>query len=77
MTKNKPAPQNADVYEIYGKTARSRGWDFMVCTSAKEAIDLIESDIDELDPDPDSGDEVRIVFRRYTPTQMEDVIYED
>jgi len=50
MTKNKPAPQNADVYEIYGKTARSRGWDFMVCTSAKEAIDLIESDIDELDP---------------------------
>lgn len=69
--------EKTDTYEIYGKTAQSKGWDFMVCKSAKEALAVIESDIDELDDDPDAEDEVRIVFRRYTAAQMEDVIYED
>lgn len=31
---------------------------------------------DVLDADPNKEDEVRISFRRYTKTQMDDVIYE-
>lgn len=65
-----------DVYEVYGATARARGWDFMVCKTASEALHMVQSDIDELDDDPDNEDAVRIVFRRYTAAQMEDVIYE-
>lgn len=65
-----------DVYEVYGSTARASGWDFTVCTSLKDALSRVERDLDDLDADPEKEDEVRIVFRRYTAAQMEDVIYE-
>lgn len=76
MTEAKSAQELTDVFEVYGKTARSRGWDFLVCKTLKEALEVIEGDLDDLDADPEKEDEVRIVFRRYTESQMEDVIYE-
>jgi len=72
---SKLAPEEegrVNVFEVYGKTADARGWDFMVCKSAKDALEFIESDMDELA----EGEEVRIVFRRYTEAQMDDVVYE-
>lgn len=61
-----------DVYEVYGSCATGRGWDFLVCTTMKEALEHIEDSLDSLD----EGEEVKIVFRRYTQTQMEEVVYE-
>lgn len=61
-----------DVYEVYGSCATGRGWDFMVCMTMKEALEHIEDSMDSLEP----GEEVKIVFQRYTAIQMEDVVYE-
>jgi hypothetical protein len=61
-----------DVYEVYGSSAAVNGWDFMVCRTMAEALHVIESDLDDLE----EGEEVKIVFRRYTAAQMEDVVYE-
>ena len=76
----KPSPITPEaltiVYEVYGSSARSHGWDFLVCKTAKEALHIIESDIDELDTDPDEEDVVKIVCRKYTKEQMEEVAYE-
>jgi hypothetical protein len=65
--------EKIDVYEVYGGSAGAGGWDFMVCKTMREALHVIESDLDALD----EGEEVRIVFKRYTPLQMEDVVYEN
>jgi hypothetical protein len=61
-----------DVFEVYGGSAHERGWDFLVCKSIKDALAFIESDIDGLE----DGEEVKIVFRTYTQSQMDEVIYE-
>jgi len=72
----KPESQNGDgkidVYEVYGSCATGRGWDFIVCTSMTEALHNIEDSLDSLE----EGEEVKIVFQRYTPAQMEEVIYD-
>lgn len=71
-----PEPQEkdglTDVYEVYGGAATSRGWDFLVCKTMKNALENIEASLDLLE----EGEEVKIVFRRYTAAQMEDVVYE-
>ena len=61
-----------DVYEVYGSCATARGWDFLVCKSLKDAMEHVEASVDDLE----EGDDVRIVFRRYTQEQMDEVIYE-
>jgi hypothetical protein len=63
-----PIEKLTDVYEVHG----SGGWDFTVCTTMKEALETIESDLDSLE----DGEDLRIVYRKYTAAQMEDVIYE-
>jgi len=68
----KPSEKLTDVYEVHGSGARSSGWDFTVCTTMKEALETIESDLDSLE----DGEDLRIVYRKYTAAQMEDVIYE-
>jgi hypothetical protein len=42
---------NIDVFEVYGKSARRKGWDFLVCKSLSEALAIIEDDLDSLDQD--------------------------
>lgn len=66
------ASDKVDVYEVFGSCATSRGWDFLVCRTLKEALEHIADSLDSLE----EGDEVKIVFRRYTPEQMEEVVYE-
>jgi hypothetical protein len=66
-------PKMIDVYEVYGSCAGGRGWDFLVCTTMKDALEQIEVSLDSLE----ESEEVKIVFRRYTPAQMEEVVYED
>jgi hypothetical protein len=67
-----PEPNLTDVYEVYGSCAGRSGWDFLVCTTMKDALEHIETSLDSLE----EGEEVKIVFRRYTKAQMEDVVYE-
>jgi hypothetical protein len=66
------ASAKVDVFEVYGASARERGWDFLVCKTIKDAMAFVESDIDGLE----DGDEVKIVFRQYTKVQMDEVVYE-
>lgn len=61
-----------DVYEVYGSCATSRGWDFLVCKTMQNALANIEESLDSLE----EGEEVKIVFQRYTEAQMEEVVYE-
>jgi hypothetical protein len=61
-----------NVYEVHGGNARGRGWDFLVCTSMKDALCTIESDLDALE----DGEELKIIFKRYTKAQMDEVVYE-
>lgn len=61
-----------DVFEVYGDTARSHGWDFLVCKSQKEVDDILAQDLDSLA----DGEEVRVVFRKYTQAEMDEVVYE-
>ena len=62
-----------DVYEVFGATARSSGWDYTVCQSLSEALRIIEYDLDALE----EGEELRIVYRKYSAVQMEAVIFDD
>lgn len=61
-----------DVYEVFGSCATNRGWDFLVCTTLSNALENISDSLDSLE----EGEEVKIVFRRYTANQMDEVIYE-
>jgi len=70
-----PVPKDGektDVYEVFGSCATSRGWDFLVCTSLSNALENISDSLDSLE----DGEEVKIVFRRYTKEQMDEVVYE-
>jgi hypothetical protein len=64
--------ESIPVFEVYGPRADAQGWDFIVYKTLQDAIDHIESDLDGL---PEDG-ELRIVFKRYTQEQMDEVIYE-
>lgn len=66
------ATEKTDVYEVYGSCATSRGWDFLVSKTMKEALEHIADSLDSLE----DGEEVKIVFRRYTQDQMDEVVYE-
>ena len=65
--------KRTDVYEIFGSTAQSNGWDFTVCQTIRESLDIIGADLDDLE----DGEELRIVYRRYTPAQMEEVVFDE
>ena len=67
------ADRRTDVYEVFGATARSSGWDYTVCQSLSEALRIIEYDLDALE----EGEELRIVYRKYSAAMMEDVIFDD
>lgn len=67
-----PDKSLTDVFEVYGPTANGHGWDFMVYKSVKELENSLWLDLDALE----EGEEVRIIFRRYTQSQIEDVVYE-
>ncbi len=58
-----------DVYEVHGSCAEKRGFDFLVCRTLSDAFDFAEEALD------DAG-EVRILFRRYSQRQL-DEIYDD
>src|ERR1700755_2927156 len=64
--------QTHNVFEVYGSSADAQGWDCTVCSSLKGAMHVVESDLDALN----EGGEVRIVFKRYTQAQMDEVVYE-
>ena len=67
-----PEPETkTDVFEVYGPDASSRGWDFMVVLP-KDLEHHIAMSSDALD----EGEEIRIIFKRYTQAQMNEVVYE-
>ena len=61
-----------NVFEVYSKRADRQGWDFIVYKSAQATLQELDFDLDELE----DGEEIRIVFKRYTQEQMDEVIYE-
>lgn len=64
------ASKLSDVYEVYGgKTASASGWDFTVCRTMQELQDIISSDADDLK----EGDALKIIYRRYTQDQLDEV----
>jgi hypothetical protein len=65
--------ETTNVWEVYGCSARARGWDFLVCKTIKDATALIEEDMDSMSED---GDEFKVVFKKYTQAQLDEVVYE-
>jgi len=66
--------KRTDVYEIHGgEHARSRGWDFTVCRTIRESLDVIGADLDALE----EGEELRIVYQKYSAGQMEEVVFDE
>ena len=62
-----------EVFEIHGgNTAKASGWDFTVCRTIREAINTLESDLDDMNYE----DEIKIIFKRYTQAQMDEVVFE-
>jgi hypothetical protein len=59
-------------FEVYGPQAEVKGWDFIVYKSLKDVEEAIWLDIDALK----DGEEVRIVYRKYTKEQWDEVVYE-
>ncbi len=60
-----------DVFEIHGgKSARGHGYDYSVCRTQTEAENILAADMDAMD----DGDELKIIFRRYSQAELDDVI---
>lgn len=62
-----------EIFEIHGgKHAAAMGWDFTVCRNLQETMGILEQDLDDLEEDG----EIKVVFKRYTQEQMDDVVFE-
>jgi hypothetical protein len=66
------AETKTEVYEVHGRPADERRWDFLVCRSLGDALWYVQSAME----DAEEGEIVSVKFMRYTPAQLAEVVEE-